>query len=302
MARSFGKKDKGGNQAGARPVPTIEGTATEVTPEPEASAKPETSSGPEASAEPEANSEPKVTAEAEAAKDDRSPKTAAPGSSLADRGSGDVKAEDDETELPAPPEDATDAKDDGDDDHETPERDEPPVAEPAIAAEAPPRGSGGRGILGGLAAGLLGGLIGAGALAFAWGYLPMTKTAQAPDLAPLEGRIATLENAPKPESGEALAGRVAALETSMKAMASAAKDGGSVGDAAAVSQQIAAAEKRLDGKLDTALAELQSRQCRGARGLAKRGRRPRGQAQGAGQRRAEFGRGGAPRAGDRRHR
>jgi hypothetical protein len=41
-------------------------------------------------------------------------------------------------------------------------------------------------------------------------------------------------------------------------MAEAAKDGGSVGDAAAISQQIGAAEQRLDGKLDTALAEAKA--------------------------------------------
>jgi hypothetical protein len=126
----------------------------------------------------------------------------------------------------------------------------------------------------------LGGLAGAVALAVAWMYLPMTEQAAAPDLAPLETRIAKLEAAPAgvdrgpalaelearldglesrepetPPEVTALADRLAQLEASLNAMAEAAKDGGSVADAAAISQQINEAEARLDAKIDEALAK-----------------------------------------------
>jgi hypothetical protein len=250
MVGAFGKKDNGQDQAGTRPVPTIEGTATEVTVEPETAED--------------------VTAKAAATKDDES-KT--------DESNEDVsgtEAETEETAALEPPE--TEADETEPDETERHETAAPPKA----------RGSGGGRILGNLTAGLLGGLAGAGALALAWVYLPqsMNKQAEAPDLSPLESRIAKLEGAPAPDTGAALAeemskleakiaalegqeaklppevsdlsDRVAQIETSLKAMAEAAKDGGSVGDAAAISQQIGAAEQRLDGKLESALAEAKS--------------------------------------------
>ncbi len=134
-----------------------------------------------------------------------------------------------------------------------------------------------------LAAGLLGGLIGVIALAFAWHLLPGAQSGKAsPDLAKLEARIAKLESAPPsapapdigavaklddrvkaledrapetpPELSE-LTGRVAQMESAFKALAEAAKDGGSVPDAAAISQQVGEAEQRLQTKLDKALAD-----------------------------------------------
>jgi hypothetical protein len=131
-----------------------------------------------------------------------------------------------------------------------------------------------------LAAGLLGGLVGVVALAFAWGGLPGGKAVgPAPDVTKLEQRVAKLEGAPA-SSGDAeavaqldtrikalegsakeaspelagLTSRVAQLETQLKAVAEAAKEGGSVADAAAISQQIADAEQRLQAKIDAALA------------------------------------------------
>ena len=49
--------------------------------------------------------------------------------------------------------------------------------------------------------------------------------------------------------------RVAQLEQALKALAEAAKDGGSVTDAAAISQQITEAEQRIQANLDKALAD-----------------------------------------------
>jgi hypothetical protein len=131
-----------------------------------------------------------------------------------------------------------------------------------------------------LAAGLLGGLVGVVALAIAWGGMPGGKGGGAvPDLSQLEQRVAKLEAAPpappdaetvaqldtriksledsankaQPELSE-LTSRVTQLETQLKAVADAAKEGGSIADAAAISQQIAEAEQRLQTKIDAALA------------------------------------------------
>ena len=222
---------KGSGRAAKRPVPTIEGTATEVTVEPVAD-----------DATPEKD---EVSTDASA--------SAGPGD-----GRTADSADEDGTEESVPPE---------------------------LAASEPARRN--RGVLSLFVAGLLGGLAGAGALALVWGYLPtnepMSEQAEAPDLTPLEHRIAKLEAAPaSPDNGAALndaalaklgarlddlegrepetppevsvlAGRVSQLEASLKSMAEAAKDGGSVADAAVISQQIGEAEKRLDAKIATAV-------------------------------------------------
>ena len=52
-----------------------------------------------------------------------------------------------------------------------------------------------------------------------------------------------------------MAERVDQLDSSLKSMADAAKDGGSVADAAAISQQINAAEARLDARINETLAK-----------------------------------------------
>jgi len=128
-----------------------------------------------------------------------------------------------------------------------------------------------------LAAGVLGGLVGVIALALAWGVPSGKPGNNSTELAKLDQRIAKLESVPTAqESTEAVAeidtrvkaleqrpekpapdlsdltSRVAQLET--KTLADAAKQGGSVADAAAVSQQINQVEQRLQGKIDTALA------------------------------------------------
>jgi hypothetical protein len=234
MAGSFDHKGSGSDQAGKRPAPTIEGTATEVTVEPAAE-------------------------EATAAKDEAEAKTA--------------------DEAEAPPADA-DETDQTEDTEETADNEQP---EAKAASTPPPRGSPIGSILSHLTAGLLGGLVGAGAIAFVWTYLPAQQQPKSPDLKPLEDRVAALEAAPeapdtgpeiakmearldaleskKPETPPEIASltdRVSKLEASLKSMADVAKEGGSVAGATATSQQIDAAEQRLDDKITTALAEAKT--------------------------------------------
>lgn len=242
MGGAFDKKGSGA-ETGKRPTPTIEGTATEVSVEPEA--------GKTKSKEAEAIKEAEREIEAES------------------------KGE---------AEEAADASEDAEDTDQPDESHEPTAAE--ITAQ---RNAGGRSFGAVLLAALtsflthaVAGLVGAVAVLFAiaWGYLPIGGQTEAPDLAPIEDRIAKLEATPEtpdnsaalktletrlgdletkatetPPEVSALADRVAQLEASFKSMAEAAKDGGSVADAAAISQQINEAEKRLDAKIDQALAE-----------------------------------------------
>jgi hypothetical protein len=135
-----------------------------------------------------------------------------------------------------------------------------------------------------LAAGVLGGLIGVIGLALAWGALGGGEPGGTqPDIAALEARIAKLESV-KPSSGDAealaqlkaqvdaletgakdlspkladLSDRVAQLETALKAISQSASEGGSVASAAAIAQQIAEAEQRLDSKIAEALAKAEA--------------------------------------------
>ena len=136
-----------------------------------------------------------------------------------------------------------------------------------------------------LAAGMLGGLVGVIALAFAWGAFTNggDTAAPAPDIALLEQRIAKLEST-QPISGDAealsqlesrvaalesstkdasprlsdLADRIAQLETALKALAQSASEGGSVASAAAIAQQITEAEQRLDAMIADALAKTEA--------------------------------------------
>jgi hypothetical protein len=140
-----------------------------------------------------------------------------------------------------------------------------------------------------LSAGLLGGLIGVVGVALAWNLIPL-HAAKAPDLAPLERRLAKLEAAPPPAASASdaealgaldarirtleerkvetpqdetpqdltdLSSRVARLEGSLNALAT-AKDGGSVPDAAVLDAKIGEAEEKLQGKIDSALAAQQA--------------------------------------------
>lgn len=127
-----------------------------------------------------------------------------------------------------------------------------------------------------LAAGFLGGLIGVIALALAWGALDLgAESSPPPELAGIQDRLAKLESAPAPPSADAKAlerldtrlaaleassaqaatqlaateNRVAQLESSLKALADTASEGGSVASAAAIAQQIAEAEQRLNDKI-----------------------------------------------------
>jgi hypothetical protein len=129
-----------------------------------------------------------------------------------------------------------------------------------------------------LAAGLLGGLIGVIALAFAWHLIPTGGGDQADEIGTIEQRIAKLEGAPPPPAPDTealaklegrvkaledetppdisgLADRVTQLESAMKALADAAEKGGSVTDAAAITEQVTQAEQRIQAHLDKALAD-----------------------------------------------
>jgi hypothetical protein len=133
-----------------------------------------------------------------------------------------------------------------------------------------------------LAAGLLGGLIGVIALAFAWHLIPAGRGDSSSELAKIEDRVAKLESTPAPapdtktlaalearvkalesrpiETPPDIAGltdRVTQLESAMKTLADAAKNGGSVTDAAAITRQITEAEQRIQANLDKALADQQ---------------------------------------------
>jgi hypothetical protein len=215
MAEPFGDKQQ---DAGKRPAQTIDGTATEVSVEPASDAEARVEPG----AEPEIGEPPYLPGAAAEAADSE----------------------------PAPP---------------------PPRASlPELKS-----------FMTHLAAGVLGGLVGVIALAFAWDGLDLGKdSGPAPDLATFEQRVAKLESAPPPTAdAEALSplesriaalevntsqtpaelveleGRVSQLESSLKALAETASEGGSVAAAAAIGQQIAEAEQRLDAKIAAALAE-----------------------------------------------
>ena len=154
---------------------------------------------------------------------------------------------------------------------ETPEAD-------ADAAEAPPRMSGAefKSFLTHLAAGLLGGLVGVLALAFAWKLLPARNTdpsemsavttrldkleAARPAtgdpkaLAALDGRVKTLEtrNVAAPDLSN-LTGRVTSLEGSLKSLAKTAEEGGSVAQGAALDAKVNDMEQRLQGSVASVL-------------------------------------------------
>jgi hypothetical protein len=167
--------------------------------------------------------------------------------------------------------------------------DEPPhrvagESKPGDAESAPttrPRFAAFKSFMTHLAAGLVGGIIGVGALALAWSNLDFgSGAAPSPEIANLEQRIPKLEAAPPPSvDGNAVAqlesriaalevntkempaeivdlhNRVVQLESTLKAMAETASEGGSIGSASAISQQIAEAEQRLNEKIAAARAE-----------------------------------------------
>jgi len=168
---------------------------------------------------------------------------------------------------------------------ETAQHEAPPASEAAQGQQAapppPPRPGRVKSFFTHCLAGLVGGLVGVAALALAWSHLDLGQdTAPAPDIAALEQRLAKLESSPAPSAdAEALsafkaevsslqasvlelspklaglADRVAQLEISLKTLADTASDGGSVATAAAIAQQIAEAEQRLDAKIAAALAD-----------------------------------------------
>jgi hypothetical protein len=156
-------------------------------------------------------------------------------------------------------------------------------AQDAQAAPTPPRPSRVKGFATQMLAGILGAIIGVAALGAGWNALGLgPKPSPQPDLSGIEARIAKLESGSAasgdggkladldarikaiesrpPDVSPELAGlpdRVAQLETAMKALADTAKDGGSVADSAAISEQIGEAERRLQAKIEAAIAEAE---------------------------------------------
>lgn len=218
MAEPFGTQDRSG--ASKRPAPTIEGTATEIAVEP----------GPESAPRSEPETEPAPEAETEA------PRAAGAA--------------------------------------EEPGQSEPPAGPRRRFAAL-------KSFMTHCAAGLAGGLAGVTALALAWnGLWRAPESGPLPEIAALEQRIAKLEAAPPASAeGDAVAqleSRIAALEvntrgtpaeiadletrlsrleSTLKTMAETADEGGSLGSAAAVTQQLAEAERRLNEKIAAARAE-----------------------------------------------
>src|SRR5262245_43545000 len=106
-----------------------------------------------------------------------------------------------------------------------------------------------------LAAGLLGGLVGVLALSF---YRGQPTEIAAPNLSAVESRVSKLESAPAPASDSGLADlteRVSKLEANLNTLSEAAKQGGSVADAAAINGLVNDAELRLQKRIDEKLAE-----------------------------------------------
>jgi hypothetical protein len=172
---------------------------------------------------------------------------------------------------------AASGPEDGGDDN-GPDREAEADSNPSQSAPPPrPVRSRVRGLVTHLAAGLFGGLVAIIALALAWSDLV---TGTKPDVAALEQRLVKLEQAPRSSSDASavskldervatledgqkanaaklseLANDISHLQASLTALSKVAEEGGSVAVAAAVSQQIAEAEKRLDAKIAAALAK-----------------------------------------------
>lgn len=269
-----GTFDEGGarsDSTGKRPVPTIEGTATEVSVEPGAQAPQDDSDSPEGRL---VETEQDVTAEHDAE-------------------TNDVSSHDDDPTV---------------DDHEPPDADEDQVAtKPADEGRSGDQSFVSR-VLAWFAAlfthalaGLAGGL--AVLAAIAWGYLPIDGLQNRDALNDMQTRIAALEAAPKTaENAAAIEGlkaqlaaleseakdektlavdsnevrtlstQVAQLETRLKSMAETAGRGRSVADAAAISRQVAEVEKRLDSQMQRKIqSELRAAIAQGGAGSVDSG-------------------------------
>lgn len=262
MSGTFDERGTGSDPMGKRPGPTIEGTATEVSVEPTAE---------EAQAK-EAEAKEAEAKEAEAKESAAALEAGAPGGD--ETSAPEISAPGADTKKPDEDRGAGDGPDDADEDYSAAQPDD---VQPAPVA-APGRSFGSRllGWIGALFTHALAGLAGGLAVlaALSWGYLPMSAPQQDAGLDTIETRIAALEAAPKTPDGaaadpaevkalaeevSALAEKVAEQQSSLKAMAEAAKDGGSVADASAISRQVAEAEQRLDSQIQSKIqSEVQS--------------------------------------------
>ncbi|MDJ0511864.1 MAG: mitofilin family membrane protein [Methyloceanibacter sp.] len=276
MSGTFDERGTESESTGKRPAPTIEGTATEVSVETDSDKTKSKAAEEQAAAsdEPAAALGAPGSAEDSGAEDSGAEDSGAEDSGAEDSGAEDSAADDSQADEAASKPD----EGDGDDAVSAPEPQRSPTEEPTE------RSFGGR-VLAFIAAlfthalaGLAGGLAVLAALVL--GYLPINVPQEQRGLDSIEARIATLEAAPKtpdnaaalealksrlatlesaagdpeaptvnPAEVNALAAQVAQMEASLKSLADAAKDGSSVADAAAISQQVAEAEQRLDSQL-----------------------------------------------------
>lgn len=276
MSGTFDEKGTGSDFPGKRPAPTIEGTATEV------------------------EVQPVADADKDAGETERTDESATPVLEAAPSGTDDGDPEKTPSEEPGEDDEDSDDNESGSDDTDH-EADDAPAASAAQPQPQPQGRSFGARLLAWIAAlfthalaGLAGGL--AVLAALSWGYLPVSlpqdtagadaiasriaaleSAPQTPDntaaLEALKSRLATLESktaepaqpAVDPAEIEALSEQVAQMEASLKSMAEAAKDGGSVSDAAAISRQVAEAEQRLDSQIQSKVqSEVESALASGA--------------------------------------
>jgi hypothetical protein len=135
-----------------------------------------------------------------------------------------------------------------------------------FASPLPPRPSRFGSFTSHLAAGILGGLIAAAALALVWNGLDLTgEKTLTPKLSAVDDRLAKLEAATKaletrapetPPEVSALQDRVGQAEATLKTLADAAKDSAPLADIPAITKQITDTEQKLNAKIDSELARV----------------------------------------------
>ena len=117
-----------------------------------------------------------------------------------------------------------------------------------------------------LAAGLLGGLIGVVGAAVAWNMLPF-QPAKAPDLTPLENRLAKLESAPAPEPAGDNAEKLDALDARIKAVEERKVE--TPQDLTDLTSRVTRLEESMNALMPVAVERTSQRRCSIARNVAR---------------------------------